>query len=104
MLADRLEARVYGEGAPEAAGRVAMLVERGVAEPLPGERAEVVRVQADDLLAVGDGRRVVGRQEARCGALVPALGERGRPLDDTAEGRDRAEPVLRFHGAEAFRE
>src|SRR5262245_39552001 len=101
MLADRVEPGVYREGAPETAGRLAMLAEGGMAEPLAGEGAEVLRVQSEHLFAVGDGGRVVSRQEARGGALVPALGERGGPLDDAAERRNRAEPILRFHGAYA---
>src|SRR5581483_6377270 len=47
-----LEPRMDRQGAAEAARRGAELAERGVAEPLARQRAEVMRVQPHDLLAV----------------------------------------------------
>ena len=87
-------ARVHRECAAEAVGRLAELPHREVAEPWPERAPKCCGFNRTTLFAVGDGCRVVRRQEARRGALVPALGERGGSVDDAAERRDRPEPVL----------
>src|SRR5437879_12225558 len=54
-----LETRMHGEGAPEQSRRLAVAAQRHVAEPLTRQRAEVVRVPRERLLAVGDRALVV---------------------------------------------
>src|SRR5262245_56103280 len=70
VLADAVQARMDGQGPAEAARGLVVLAEGEVAEALPGQRAEVLGVEADDLLAVGDGGGVVLGQVARGRPLV----------------------------------
>src|SRR5207249_1525023 len=97
-----LEPRMDGEGAPEHRRRLAVPAERHVAEPLPRQRPEVVRVARERLLAVGDRALVVLGHVADGRALVPALGERGRLLDHLREDRLGPAEIAPLHRPDAL--
>src|SRR5262245_51775420 len=59
VLADRVQPRVDGEGPAEATSGGGRLADGQVAEALTRGGPEVVRVQAEGLLAVGDGGGIV---------------------------------------------
>src|SRR5262249_45967032 len=51
--------RMHGEGAPEELGRLVELTQHEMAEPLAGQRAEVMRIAGEGLAAVRDRGGVV---------------------------------------------
>src|SRR5207244_3962522 len=83
-------------------GRLAVAAERHVAEPGARQRAEVMRVARERLLAVGDRALVVLGHVADGRALVPALGERGSPRDHAGEDGLGAGEVPALHDGDAL--
>src|SRR5262249_41945758 len=65
--------------------RLAVLRERHVTEALAGQRPEVIRVARERLAAVGDRAGIVLRHVPDRRALVPALGELRRRVDQPRE-------------------
>src|SRR5437879_1221815 len=81
--------------------RFAKLIKRHVAKPLSGSGAEVIGVARQSLLAVGNRTAKVLAQVAHGRALVPALGETGLKLDDTAKELFRVCQLLLLHSLDA---
>src|SRR5512144_3015283 len=92
------------ERTPEQRGGLAVLAERHVAQPLAGQRAEMVRVAAERLLTIRDRAGEILGHVADRGPLVPALGELRRPLDDPGEHAPRRIQVLALHGLDSLPE
>src|SRR6266536_5297368 len=91
------EVWMHGQRPAETVGLFLVLLEREVAEALPRQRAEVVRVARDGLTAIRDRARIVLRDEARGRALVPAFRVPRRHLDHAREERLRRLHVLPLH-------
>src|SRR5215510_882658 len=85
ILTRALQARMHDEGTAKHCGRLAVAADGHVAEPLTRQRAEMVRIAPERLLAVGDRALVVLGDEADGRALVPAFGKLGSARDHAGE-------------------
>ena len=85
VVAHRVEMWMDFQCAAKTDCRLAVLAKRHVAEPLPGRRAEVIRISRQSFLAIGDGAGEVFSHEADRGALVPTLREVRSNVDDARE-------------------
>src|SRR5262245_13511024 len=63
----------------------AVLAERQMAQALPGERAEMMRLPRERLATIGDGALVVAGEVADRRPLVPGFGESGGERDHPRE-------------------
>src|SRR5262245_959630 len=82
VLTRAVEMGMNGQSPAKQIGGLAIFAERHVAEPLPRERAEVVRVPCERLPAVRDRVLVLLRHVPNRRALVPSLREARRGLDE----------------------
>src|SRR5712692_6293931 len=101
VAAGGFEVRVHIERTAEEVRGLAVFTERHVAEALAGERAEVMGLAGQKLLAIGHGGRGVAAEVAGGGALVPALGEVRRAADDVGEEGLGREQVAALHRLDA---
>src|SRR5712691_2741415 len=104
VLPRAAEMRVHGQGAPKELRRLAELAQHEVAEPLAGQRPEVIGIARERLLAVRDRRLVVLGDIAQGRALVPPFREGRRFLDETVESRLGGRQVLALHRLDALGE
>jgi len=93
-----------GQGAAEEVGGLAVLLERDMAESLARQRAEMIRVARERLAAVGDRAGIVLRHVSDGRALVPALGELRRPLDQPREDGVGLRELLTLHRLDPLEE
>src|SRR5439155_818803 len=98
VVARSAESWMHRQRATEHRRSVAVTAERHVAEPRARERAEVVPVARERLLAVGDRALVVLGDVADGRSLVPPLGERGGLGDHPREDRLGSNEIAALHG------
>src|SRR5882724_3456653 len=93
---------MHRERPPEHRRRFAMAAERHVAEPGARERAEVVPIARERLLAIGDRALVVLGDVADRRPLVQALGEFRRLSDHAGEDILGSGQIAALHGRDAL--